>query len=229
MTAVATDTGAAATGTTAAAASGAAAASQTGAAAGSTGTTTTQGATTTVAAAPVIPESYTLALPEKSLLEPKVTERLTPLLRELKVADNAVGQKVLDAIHGEASEVIKVYEAARAPGGELHKAMVAGFTADARADAFLGNGSDDALNQLSQKVGELLAHYGPEYAARLKETGEAVHPAFLRMMKRIASDVGERPAAQPSGTPIVTNVPLEKRMFPNLNQVLTAPAGTSTT
>ena len=148
-----------------------------------------------VPVAPVVPESYTLALPAQSLLEPKVTDRLTPLLKELKVVDHAVAQKVLDAVHGEASEVIRVYEAARLPGGEIHKAMVAGFTTEATADAFLGNGSLEALNALAQKAGELLAHYGPEYAARLKETGEAVHPSFLRMMKRLSMDYGERAQA----------------------------------
>jgi hypothetical protein len=186
MTAVAQDPAVAGTGTPDPATAGSAAA------------VSPETAAAVAPAAPVtvtVPETYTLTLPEKSVLDPKVTERLIPVLKDLKVTSDADAQKVVDALAGEASEVIRVYEAARAHGGELHKAMVAGFTKDATEDPFLGNGSVDALNALSVKAGELLAHYGPEYAARLKETGEAVHPAFLRMMKRIASDLGERTTA----------------------------------
>lgn len=183
MTEVVQDTAVAGTGTTDPATAVSAAAASTDAAAAVVPVTVT------------VPETYTLTLPEQSVLDPKVTERLIPVLKDLKVTSDADAQKVVDALAGEAAEVIRVYEAARAHGGELHKAMVAGFTKDATEDPFLGNGSVDALNALSVKAGELLAHYGPEYAERLKATGEAVHPAFLRMMKRIASDLGERTTA----------------------------------
>lgn len=184
--------------------------------AGSAAAVSTEPAAAVVPAVPVtvtVPETYTLTLPEKSVLDPKVTERLIPVLKDLKVASDADAQKVVDALAGEASEVIRVYEAARAVGGELHKTMVAGFTKDATEDPFLGNGSVDALNALSLKAGELLAHYGPEYATRLKETGEAVHPAFLRMMKRIAADLGERTTATGAAS-VGGESSWEKSMYP---------------
>lgn len=171
---------------------------------------------TPVAAAPVLPEKYSLKIPDKSFLDPKVTDRVAPLLKELKVPDDSTAQKVLDAIHGEAAEVIRVHTAALAPGGTLHTAMREGFEADALADPFLGNGSKETLGALSLKAGELLAHYGPEYAARLRETGEAVHPAFLRMMKRLMADFGEKglargPAAAsaPTSTLYPNGIPLD--------------------
>jgi hypothetical protein len=168
-------------------------------------------------AVPAVPESYTLKLPEKTLLDPKAPDRLTPILKDMKVTDNAVAQRVLDAVHGEASEVIKVYEQASAPGGTVHQAMVAGFAADALKHPEIGNGDALALERISLQAGLMLNQYGAEYAARLKETGEAVHPAFLLMMKRLYADLGERalvrggasPAAGPNATLYPGGIPLD--------------------
>lgn len=215
MTAVPLDTAAAVSDPLAAAAAVSAAAAPTGEPAA---------APVTPSATPVVPETYTLTLPEKSVLDPKATERLVPVLKDLKVMSDADAQKVVDALNGEATEVIRVYEAARAPGGTLHETMVAAFTKEATEDPFLGNGSVETLNALSQKAGELLAHYGPEYAARLKETGEAVHPAFLRMMKRMAADFGERATAN-GGVSVGAPQTWEQKMYPGGIPLDTGAAG----
>ena len=175
-----------------------------------------------VAVQPVVPESYTLVLPKDSLLEPKVADRLTPLLKELKVMDNAVGQKVLDAVHAEASEVARVYEAARAPGGTIYATMQAGFAKDALADPFLGNGDEAAFAALTAKAGEFLAHYGPELAERQKVNGEGINPAFLRFIKRISLDgFGEKGQAKggPQGT---VETPLSHRFAGDVDKHLAA-------
>lgn len=188
----------------------------------------TAAAASTTVTAPVVPEKYAFAMPEKSALEPKVGERLTPILRDLKVLTDADAQKVLDAVNGEATEVLRVWEAARAPGGEVYEAISKGYHADAVKDPFLGAGSAEAVGKIAEKAGELLAHYGPEFAAVLKESGQVLHPAFLRMMKRIAADYGEKASARSMHEPAAPDAPLEKRMFPDLDKVLARPAGAST-
>lgn len=167
---------------------------------------------------PVVPEKYTLTLPEGSLLSPDALTRITETAKALKVASDADAQALVGLAHAEASEVIKTYESAKAPGGELYKHMVAQYETDSLKHPQLGNGDPVQLERKALQAGLVLNKFAPELAPILKDTGFAARPEVLLMLNRIHDAMSEKALAMPTkDAPPPAVEPLEKRMYPKRN------------
>lgn len=164
---------------------------------------------------PVVPEKYTLTLPEGSFLSPDALARITDTAKALKVATDADAQVLVGLAHAEASEVIKTYEAAKAPGGELHKTMVAQYETASLKHPQLGNGDPVQLERKALQAGLVLNKFAPELAPILKDTGFAARPEVLLMLNRIHDAMSEKALATPTkDAPPPAVEPLENRMYP---------------
>ena len=152
------------------------------------------------AAAPVVPETYTLALPDATPLEPKVTERVAAFAKANGLSQE-VAQGILAAHHAEALEMVKVLEAADAPGGARYAARVADLTAAALAHPELGNGNQQALVDARLRGQLVLNKFAPELVPVLERTGAGSSPELLLLLTRFAKAIGEKPLVQPDATP----------------------------
>lgn len=169
------------------------------------------------AIAATIPESYTLALPSDSVLAADVTARVTEVAKAIKLTSDADAQALVGLVDAEAREVIKTYEAARAPGGELHKAMVAQFAEAALQHPKLGNGDAAELEHKQLRAGLVLNRFGRAsgLAAVIKERGY-LRPEELVFLNDIADALGEQPAVMPSGPRAPDKGDLAQRMYGKL-------------
>jgi len=174
------------------------------------------GTTATPAAlvAPVVPEKYTLALPDGSLLSPAALERVTAAAKALKVTNDADAQALVGLAHAEAADVIATYEAAHKPGGTVHAEIVKQYEKASLDHPEIGNGNPLALERAALKAGLVLNKFAPELAPVLRETGLAAAPEMLLFLSRLHDSMGEKALAMPTKDAVAVNVPLEKRMFP---------------
>lgn len=169
----------------------------------------------TTESAPVVPDSFELTLPENTLLDPTVTERVTAIAKELGVTDAAHAQRVLDAIHGEADTALKTFQAAIAKGGDIWKENVARLAEQSLADPEIG-GTPDLLNRSVSSAKSVLAKYATkEFVAWLDETGQGSHPEVIRTFARIAKAFGEDTLMTAGDAPRRPKTVAEK-LFPNL-------------
>lgn len=164
-----------------------------------------------------IPESYTLTLPEGSVLAPDVTGKVTEIAKALKVTTDADAQTLVGLLDATAREVITTYEAARAPGGELHKAMVAQFADAALKHPKLGNGDAAELEHKQLRAGLVLNRFGRSsgIAAAIKDRGYLT-PEELVFLNDLADALGEQPAVLPSGPRAAAQGTLAERMYGKL-------------
>ena len=152
------------------------------------------------AAAPVVPETYTLALPDATPLEPKVTERVAAFAKANGLSQE-VAQGILAAHHAEALEMVKVLDAADAPGGARYAARTAELAAAALAHPELGNGNQQKLVDAQLRGQLVLNKFAPELVPVLERTGAGSSPELLLLLTRVATAIGEKPLVQPDATP----------------------------
>jgi hypothetical protein len=168
-------------------------------------------AATPVAA--VVPDSYTIALPDGSILSPKAIERASEIAKSLKLTNDADAQSVLGLADEMAREVIATYEAARQPDGAAHKALVAQFTVDALAHPKLGNGNSTALEQKALNAGLVLDQFNPNVKAVLRDSGLLAHPEVLILLN--AQHAAMQESALATGNLPVKALGGYKALFPD--------------
>jgi hypothetical protein len=151
-------------------------------------------------AAPVVPETYTLALPDQTLLDPKVTERVAAFAKANGLSQDAA-QAVLAAHHAETQATIDLLKVAEAPGGELYKARTAELAAAALAHPEIGAGDPRKLTEATLRAQLVLNKFAPELLPVLEKSGEGSRPEVLLLLNRVAAAIGERPLVQSDGAP----------------------------
>jgi hypothetical protein len=168
-------------------------------------------AATPVAA--VVPDSYTIALPEGSILSPKAVERASDIAKSLKLTTNEDAQSVLALADEMAREVIETYEQARQPDGAAYKALVAQYTADAVAHPKLGNGNPLAFEQKALNAGLVLDQFNPKAKAVLRDSGLLAHPEILVLLNEQHAAMQEKSLATGALSPKVLTG--HKALFPD--------------
>lgn len=170
-----------------------------------------------LAVAPSVPETYTLALPEKSLLDPKAIERISGVAKALKLSSNDDAQAVLTAVDAEVAETLKVMEAANAVGGTLYAARVKEMETAALKHPELGAGDPRKLKDAQLRGQLVLNKYGPELLPLLEKSGDGSRPELLLLLSRIAAATGEAKLVVPSApghrAPELTSA---QKMYPEL-------------
>lgn len=162
------------------------------AAAGTQAADTAQGTTVaaTEPAKPVVPETYELALPKDSTLDPAVLERTAATARELGLSQEHA-QKMLDSVVAETATREAALLAQYQPGGDAWAKQVDGWGTAALADAEIG-GTPEKLAEnvaLAQKV---LGTFGSEQMNTfLHTTGFGSHPEVVRMFAKMGRTMGE--------------------------------------
>lgn len=168
------------------------------------------------AAAPVVPETYTLTLPEATPLDPKVTERVAAFAKANGLPQ-VVAEGILAAHHAEAMEMVKVLEAADAPGGARYQARMAELSAAALAHPELGNGNQQRLTDAQLRGQLVLNTFAPELVPVLERTGAGSSPELLLLLTRVAKAIGEKPLVQPDATPPKpAEVTTAQAMYPDM-------------
>lgn len=175
---------------------------------------------------PVIPETYTLTLPKGTLLSEAALERATAAAKALKVTQDADAQALVGLLDAEAKEVITIYEAARAPGGTLHAAMVKQVAEDALKHPALGNGDPVKFEQKQLQAGLVLNRFGGSGEGSLNATIKArgyLTTAELLFLNGVHAAMGEKSLVVPSSPTKPEEKPtLGKRMFGDLDKQLAA-------
>ena len=158
-------------------------------------------------AARVVPESYTLALPEKSLLAATVTDRVSAFAKANGLTQTEA-EGVLGFAHAEVGETLKTLEAANAGpskaaplGGPLYQARVAEMEKAALAHPDLGNGDPMKLKAAVLKAQLFLTQEMPELAPLLDRSGEGSNPDVILVLNRLAARIAERPHVKDMGAP----------------------------
>jgi hypothetical protein len=143
-------------------------------------------------AAPVVPEKYTLKLPEKSLLDATATERTTAIARTLGLSNDDSAQKVLDFTNQEVASAVEATMKAYQPGGAEWTAQVDQWKKAALADPELGNGKQETLDAAATKAKAVLDRFFPESVKQfLHSTGYGANPDLVKALLGIAKAQGE--------------------------------------
>lgn len=167
---------------------------------------------------PAVPESYTFAFPEQTLLDKDAAaKRLTERLKGLKVTDAAIAQSYLDVAHEEVTSTMEQWVASHRPDGSAFKAMVDGYRAEALTAPDLGNGDPLQLERKMLNAQLVLNRYAataPKAVARLTETGMLYDPEMLRLFNAVHEATKE--PGSPSGNPATLTEPAGySALFPN--------------
>jgi hypothetical protein len=147
-----------------------------------------------------VPEKYTLALGETSVLDKAILTEVETTARQLGL-DNAGAQSMLTFLDGKVAAHIEATLANAKPGGAEWTKNVESWEAQALADADLG-GSPDKLKVNAQKAAKVLATYFPPAVHTfLHETGFGSHPEVLRGLLKIAAATAEGDFVKPGDAP----------------------------
>lgn len=149
-----------------------------------------------------------LKLPDKSTLDPALTERTAAILSELGLtAEHA--PKVFDLVVQEATahadKTVAAVKKDHEPGGAAFVAQQAEFKAAALADPILGGGKPEQLEANMNLAKRVVATFGgtPEQVTAIEQTGFMNAPTALRLLVAVGKAMSEdklvRPAAAGSG------------------------------
>ena len=162
---------------------------------------------------PVVSETYTLALPDTSPLDPKVVTQVAEFAKANKLTNEAA-QAVLAQMDAGASESLKVLEAANKPGGTLYEARVKEWGQSALTAFDLGNGSKDRLNAVLVEAQAELAKAPPAIKEFLESSGYGSHPDAIRWLRDIHARTKEKPAVMgDKGAPPPKQRTMAERMY----------------
>lgn len=156
-----------------------------------------------------------LVLPQDSPLDPaKSVARVLAWADQHKVAPE-IAKAVLEMEHTEVADALVQYEAARAPGGVIHKATVEKFAGEALKHPQLGNGDPAKFEQVQQQVGLVLGKYGSTGLAEDIKARGYMTPNEMLFLAAVYQAQGESAFVSGAGTTVATDAPWEKRMFPS--------------
>ena len=168
-----------------------------------------------VPAALAVPETYTLTLPQGSLLATTALERVTTAAKGLKLTQDADAQALVGLAEAEVKEAMVAWEAARQPGGTIHTAQVQQQTAAALAHPALGNGDPALLERKTLQASLVLNRFpaGRELVGILNASGDAQRPEVLRFLNEIHDVMSEKALVLPGDVRPVTTASLASRFF----------------
>lgn len=164
-----------------------------------------------------------LKLPEKSTLDPALTERTAAIASELgltpEAAQKAFGLVVQEAT-SHADKAVAAARKAHEPGGEAFVAQQAEFKAAALADPVLGGGKPEQLAQNMTLAKRVVATFGgtPEQVTAIEQSGFMNAPAALRLLVAVGKAMAEDKLVLPKGGSTGEKTEQEKldRMFPTM-------------
>jgi hypothetical protein len=140
---------------------------------------------------PVVPEAYSVTIPEKSPIGADVLAKVTELAKGLSVTDSAHVQAIVDLIHGEAVSVMTAQQDALKKGGPLWTEHVKRLEAEALADPEVG-GTPERLSASLVKAKATLSEYADaEFAQFLEETGLGSDKRLLKLLVKVQDRQGE--------------------------------------
>lgn len=163
---------------------------------------------------PAVPEKYEFTLPDGSLLEGNVTERITEKAKALKVTDATLAQAFVDVAHTEVEAFRAAYEAAHREDGTAWKATVEANEKAALAHPELGNGDATRLQDVATRAALVLKKYAPDAMPKLKAAALLNEPSVLLLLKNIDEATREPATPAPAATTPV-DVPWHKQMYPD--------------
>ena len=164
-------------------------------------------------AEPAVPETYTLALPDTSPLDPKVVETVTAFAKANRLTNEAA-QAVLAQMDAGVADTLKVLEAANKPGGTLYEARVKEWGQSALAAYDLGNGSQDRMKAVLVEAQAELAKAPPAIREFLETSGYGSHPDAIRWLRDLHARTKEKPAVQgDQGAPPPKQRSMADRMY----------------
>lgn len=151
-------------------------------------------------AAPTVPETFTLTLPENAHLDPAALGRISEVAKAIKLTSDEQAQAVVNAVEAELAQQVKVLQAATVKGGVIYAETVKAFTRDALADPEIG-GTPERLQLTVDAAKAALAKYDTDgaFTSFLETTGWGSSPSVLRVLSRIHADLRED--RMPSGSP----------------------------
>ncbi len=144
--------------------------------------------------------TFSLKLPDGSLLDQAHVEKVTSFAKERGLS-NDQAQAILERDHQEKSAFVE----ANKPGGVEWTKKVNGWEAAALADKEIG-GTPEALQANAELGKRVIAKYFPEsIKSFLDETGFGSHPevlrGFVKLGKAMSDDKMVHPGSQSSGNP----------------------------
>lgn len=150
---------------------------------------------TTTTEKPVVPEKYDLKLPEGSLLDPAVVEKVASFAKEKGLTQDQA-QAVLDQRNEAVGEFVTNQQTGL-------KKMVDSYLETAKADPEIGGANAKEAFEVAKRFVDRYA--SPEFKRVVNETGLGNHPELIRLMyragKAMAPDKLVVPGAQGGGTP----------------------------
>jgi hypothetical protein len=170
----------------------------------------------------VVPESYTIALPEGSSLDAAALERTAAIARELGLPDDASAQKVLTLVHEQVAAATDALLTSHAPGGEAWTKQVDAWREETLKDTSLGKtpAERQAAIQRGHNVFKKMAEQYPEDAAAIKsfieDSGLGDHPVAVKLFARIGAMAGETPVVQPNAGPATGTKTRAEILYPDM-------------
>lgn len=165
------------------------------------------------ASEPTVPETYKLALPDDTPLDPAAIDRVTSLAKSLKVTSDDSAQAIAEAIHKEVVTFQQSQLEAHAKGGAIWKARVAEMEKQALSDPDIG-GTTEKLQQAVQHSRQVLDRFGDATVRDfLEESGLGSSPALIKMLTRIHRAMGEDTFVTTSVAPKSAPKSLAERIY----------------
>lgn len=163
------------------------------------------------------PVTYTLALPEKSLLDAGAIER-TVAIASARGLSNEAAQEVLNLASQEVASQREAFMAAYQPGGAEWAKQETAWRGAALADPEIGNNKPEQFEArvaLSKRAFDKFASDG--FKTFLETTGFGSHPEVVRVFSKIGEAMGEAGVIV-SGSPPINGSRAEDRLYPSMQK-----------
>lgn len=155
----------------------------------------------TKAAAPEVPESYELQMPEGIELDKASAEEFTTIAKELKL-DQAAAQKLADIAAKQAQRQV-----------EAHTKLVESWVESVKADKDIGG---DKLEENLGIARKALDTFGtPELRDVLNASGLGNHPEVIKAFVKAGKAISEDKFV--AGAPKGSDTDPARKLFPNMN------------
>jgi hypothetical protein len=136
-----------------------------------------------------VPEKYDFTMPEGVTLDSALVEKVSPVLRDLKLT-NEQANKLASVFAEHRAAETKAAE-------EAYAQQVTTWADQARTDKDFGGNAFDENVKTAQKA--VAAFGSPELKALLNETGYGSHPELLKFCLRVGKAISEDGHVTPAG------------------------------
>jgi len=136
-----------------------------------------------------VPEKYDFTMPEGVTLDSALVEKVSPVLRDLKLTNEQANKL---------ASVFAEHRAAEAKAAEeAYAQQVTTWADQARTDKDFGGNAFDENVKTAQKA--IAAFGSPELKALLNDTGYGSHPELLKFCLRVGKAISEDGHVTPAG------------------------------